>query len=115
MHSWEALKSSDVPANWDWRNVNKTNYLSWTLNQHIPVFCGSCWAQASTSALADRFNILLGDHNPTPVALSAQVIINCKAGGSCSGGNPGGVYEFAYEQGIPDSSCQQYVAQNMEH
>ena len=26
------------------------------------------------------------------------------------GGNPGGVYEFANEVGIPDSSCEQYVA-----
>ena len=115
VHSWEALDASDVPANWDWRNVNNTNYLSWTKNQHIPVYCGSCWAQGSTSALADRFNILLGDHNPTPVALSAQAIVNCRAGGSCNGGNPGGVYEFAYEEGIPDSSCEQYVAHNLDH
>jgi cathepsin X len=90
--------------------MNGINYLSWNKNQHIPVYCGSCWAQGSTSALADRFNIMLGDKNPTPVALNAQVIINCGAGGGCFGGNPGGVYEFAHEKGIPDSSCEQYVA-----
>jgi cathepsin X len=114
VHSWEELTVEDVPDSWDWRNVNGTNYLSWNKNQHIPVYCGSCWAQGSTSALADRFNILLGDHNPTPVALSAQVIVNCQAGGSCNGGNPGGVYEFAYDEGIPDSSCEQYVAHNLD-
>jgi len=111
-HAWEELNAADLPKNWDWRNVNNTNYLSWNKNQHIPVYCGSCWAQGTTSSLADRFNILLGDKNPTPVGLDAQVIVNCGAGGSCEGGNPGGVYEFAYKQGIPHSSCEQYVAKD---
>ena len=75
--SWEEIDSSSLPDNWDWRNMNGTNYLSWNKNQHIPVYCGSCWAQAATSALADRFNIMLNDKNPTPVALDAQVIVNC--------------------------------------
>jgi cathepsin X len=103
--SWEDEKT-DFPANWDWRNMNGTNFLSWSKNQHIPVYCGSCWAQGSTSALADRFNILLKDHNPSPFGLNAQVIVNCGAGGSCEGGNPGGVYEFAHSEGIPHSSCE---------
>jgi len=55
---------------------------------------------------------MFGDKNPTPVALNAQVIVNCGAGGSCEGGNPGGVYEYAFEEGIPDSSCEQYVAKD---
>jgi len=103
-----------LPAKWDWRNVNGTNYLSWNKNQHIPQYCGSCWAQGSTSALADRFNILLGDKNPTPVGLSAQVMVNCQAGGTCNGGDPSGVYDWAYHNGIPDSSCEQYVAKNLD-
>ena len=53
---------------------------------------------------------MLGDKNPTPVALNAQAIVNCEAGGSCEGGNPGDVYAFANAMGIPDSSCEQYVA-----
>ena len=40
------------------------------------------------------------------------MIVNCRAGGSCQGGNPGGVYEYAKEAGIPDQTCQQYVASN---
>lgn len=31
---------------------------------------------------------------------------------SCNGGNPGAVYKFAETYGIPDSSCEQYVAHN---
>lgn len=111
---WDEIDAAALPANLDWRNVNNTNFLSWTKNQHIPIYCGSCWAQGTTSSLADRFNILLGDHNPTPIDLAAQVIINCQAGGSCNGGDPSGVYEYAYETGIPDVSCEQYVAKNLD-
>lgn len=42
-------------------------------------------------------------------------MVNCNAGGTCIGGNPAGVYEFAYKEGIPDSSCEQYVAHNLDH
>jgi len=94
-HAWDLVNADDLPKSWDWGNVNGTNYLSWNKNQHIPQYCGSCWAQGTTSSLADRFNIMLGDKNPTPVGLNAQAIVNCGAGGSCEGGNPAGVYEFA--------------------
>ena len=53
---------------------------------------------------------MLGDKNPTPVGLNAQVMLNCFAGGTCQGGNPGEVYEYAFMSGVPDSSCEQYVA-----
>jgi len=104
-----------VPKNWDWRDVNGTNFLSWGLNQHIPQYCGSCWAHGTTSAIADRFNILLGNKNPTPIALNPQVMVNCEAGGNCNGGDPYGVYYHAYHTGIPDSSCMNYVARNIEN
>jgi cathepsin X len=41
-------------------------------------------------------------------------MINCKAGGDCNGGDPAGVYEYAYTKGIPDSSCMNYIANNLE-
>jgi cathepsin X len=97
VHAWDEINADKLPKNWDWRNVDGTNYLSWTKNQHIPEYCGSCWAQGTTSALADRFNILMKDQTPSPVALNAQVIVNCHAGGTCEGGDPSGVYEFAYK------------------
>ena len=109
-YAWDEIDEADLPDNWDWGNINGVNYLSWSKNQHIPVYCGSCWAQGTTSALADRFNIMTNLTNPTPIGLNAQVIVNCEAGGDCEGGNPGGVWEYAYRHGVPDSSCEQYVA-----
>ena len=112
-YPWEIYNTTDLPEVVDWRNMDGKNYLSWNKNQHIPQYCGSCWAQGSTSAIADRFNILDGDLNSSPVGLDAQTIVNCQAGGSCDGGNPAQVYKYAHNTGIPHSSCEQYTAYNL--
>jgi len=93
--------------------MNGKNYLSWSKNQHIPQYCGSCWAQGSTSAIADRFNILTDLKSATPIGLNAQAVVNCRNGGSCNGGNPTLVYRHAHSEGLVHSSCEQYVAQNL--
>jgi len=109
----EYLSPQDLPASFDWRNVSGVNYLSQSRNQHIPVWCGSCWAHGTTSSFADRINIARKAQWPQ-ITLSPQAIINCRAGGDCNGGDPMSVYEFAHTEGIPEESCQNYLATNPE-
>ena len=47
----------DLPETHLWNNVDGTNYLTNLKNQHIPQYCGSCWAQAASSSLSDRIKI----------------------------------------------------------
>lgn len=114
-HAWDVYSAEALPENLDWRNVNGTNYCSWNVNQHIPQYCGSCWAMGATSALADRFNILNKMETYTPIAIDGQMVVNNQYGGSCNGGNPNGVYEAAHDHGLVHGSCIQYVAYNLQH
>ena len=92
-------------------SVNGTNFLSFSRNQHIPVYCGACWAHGTTSALSDRLNIQRNNAWPR-ISPAPQVLINCGGGGTCDGGNPGGVYTYGRRHGIPDETCQNYEAVN---
>jgi len=99
---------SKLPKSIDWRNYNGTNYVSWMKNQHIPTYCGSCWSQGTTSAIADRFNIMNwlrnGNISMPQVSISAQSLVNCKGGGTCNGGMPLAVYRFAKNHGLAHAS-----------
>ena len=108
----EYISADDLPTTWDWRNVNGHSFITHSLNQHIPQYCGSCWAHGALSALADRIKIArngVGDD----INLSIQWMLNCGGGiaGSCWGGSHSGVYEFIKTQGyVPYDTCQPYLA-----
>jgi len=105
------LKPEDVPAAWDWRNVSGINFASANRNQHIPQYCGSCWAHGTTSALNDRISILRKAAWPE-VMVAPQHLINCEGGGDCDGGDAGSAYDFIQSNGIVEESCAPYQAVN---
>jgi hypothetical protein len=49
----EYIDADSLPRSFSWANVNRTSYLTKSLNQHIPQYCGSCWAHGAMSALAE--------------------------------------------------------------
>ncbi len=61
-----------VPKEYDIRNLKGISYASIDRNQHIPQYCGSCWAQGSSSALSDRLALLTNNLFPE-VDLAPQV------------------------------------------
>jgi hypothetical protein len=66
------LSIEDLPKSYDIRNLNGRSLATDNRNQHIPQYCGSCWAHAATSALSDRINILRNGTTPF-VHLAPQV------------------------------------------
>jgi cathepsin X len=110
----ELLNTGSLPADFDWRNVNGSNYLTESRNQHIPQYCGSCWAFGTLSSLNDRIKIASKIAWPETI-LAPQVLINCGGGGSCEGGSVGGVFEYLEENGLPDETCQNYEAVDDEN
>tara|TARA_B100000674_G_C37902698_1_gene944546 strand:+ start:518 stop:1444 length:927 start_codon:yes stop_codon:yes gene_type:complete len=106
------LTNTNYPQTWNWRNINGQNYLTKNLNQHIPQYCGSCWAHGALSSLSDRIKIQRKSPD-IDINLSIQYILNCGSNiaGSCYGGDHLAAYKFIYENGfVPYDTCLQYQA-----
>jgi len=108
------LKPHDIPTSYDSRSINNLDYTTILRNQHIPGYCGSCWAHGTSSALSDRIKIVRNRAWPD-VQLSPQVLVNCVTANStngCYGGDPTAAYSWIAANGLTDDSCQNYVAAN---
>merc|ERR1719401_261296 len=107
----------DVP-DFDWcYAADGKSYCTAVLNQHIPQYCGSCWAHGATSALADRIKIARGGYG-TDIMLSVQHVLNCiqdgstRFAGSCYGGYTTGVYKWILRLSVATGSGIGYTTQN---
>lgn len=106
------IDASDLPSAFNWGSINGVSYLTHSLNQHIPQYCGSCWAHGSLSALADRIKIARKGKGDD-INLSIQFILNCgtEMAGSCYGGYHTATYQFIQETGYcPYDTCNSYLA-----
>ena len=105
----EYIDATKLPKSFTWSDVEGVNYLTKMLNQHVPQYCGSCWAHGAMSSLADRIKIAKGPHAKGPdVNLAIQFILNCgtEVAGSCHGGSATGAYQFVKEAGfVPFETC----------
>ena len=129
-------EATDLPKSFSGQNVGGQSYLTHMLNQHIPQYCGSCWAHSSMSALSDRIMISQyfnkgedhkddnddrEDASPAastvrqPINLSIQFVLNCSTG-SCHGGSAIKTYKWIKEDVgfVPYDTCQSYIACSSE-
>lgn len=110
------VKVEDIPDSYDIRDMGGISYSSVDRNQHIPQYCGSCWTQGTMSALSDRINLMRGGAFPI-VELASQVLVDCVTGNDshgCEGGDPTAAYAWVHENGVPDTSCSNYQAKDLQ-
>lgn len=112
----EYMSAQDLPDELNWCDKDGVNYCTTSRNQHIPQYCGSCWAHGTVSALGDRIKIARKAKG-TDINLAVQHILNCGGVGSCYGGSVSGAYQWihslskatgtgiAYETSNPYLAC----------
>ena len=103
------------PTDFTWCNKDGVNYCTMSRNQHIPQYCGSCWAHGTMSALADRIKIARGAKG-VDINLAIQHLLNCGNAGTCNGGSIDGPYQWVHDissstkSGISYETAQPYLA-----
>merc|ERR1712100_325310 len=103
------------PDAFTWCNKDGENFCTISRNQHIPQYCGSCWAHGAVSALADRIKIARGSQTGPDINPSVQHILNCGNAGSCHGGSGGGTYQWIHQNGhVATETANPYLACSSE-
>eukprot|EP00048_Salpingoeca_helianthica_P014394 m.221498 g.221498 ORF g.221498 m.221498 type:complete len:327 (+) comp15815_c0_seq1:51-1031(+) len=113
-HDKLTVPNGGLPQAYTWCDVNGTNYCTISRNQHLPQYCGSCWAHGSVSALGDRVKIARKAQG-IDINLSVQHILNCGKVGSCYGGSVDGPYQWIHKisrsgTGISYETSNPYIA-----
>jgi len=115
-HSHDLLLAvEDMPDSFNWCDKDGKSYCTMSRNQHIPQYCGSCWAHGAISALGDRIKIARGGMG-IDINLAVQHLLNCGNVGSCKGGSVDGPYQWIHHlskttgTGISYETAQPYLA-----
>ena len=103
--------NTTIPTKFNWCDNNGTNYCTMNRNQHIPQYCGSCWAHATLSSLADRIKIDRGGKG-IDINLSVQHVLNCGNAGSCKGGSIDDIYKWLKDLSDSTGSGVTYESSN---
>jgi len=117
------LGHEEMPTKFNWCNFygegrDGRSYCTMSRNQHIPQYCGSCWAHGSVSALSDRIKIQRKGKG-ADINLAVQHMLNCGGVGSCHGGSVDGPYQWLHRisetgTGISYETSQPYMACSSE-
>lgn len=84
-------------------------------NQHIPQYCGSCWAHAATSSFSDRIKIARNAAWPD-INISPQVLISCEMkDDGCHGGEAYNAFEWMHFNEVTDETCSIYRARGHDN
>jgi cathepsin X len=106
---------NDLPEQWLWNDANGTNFLTNVRNQHVPQYCGSCWAHAATSSFSDRIKIARNAAWPD-INIAPQVLISCEHNSlGCHGGNALTAYEFMSKHEMTDETCSIYTGRGLDN
>eukprot|EP00930_Biecheleria_cincta_P076378 TRINITY_DN635_c0_g1_i1.p1 TRINITY_DN635_c0_g1~~TRINITY_DN635_c0_g1_i1.p1 ORF type:complete len:341 (-),score=72.65 TRINITY_DN635_c0_g1_i1:297-1319(-) len=113
-NSHDMLGATDMPADFSWCNKDGKSYCTMSRNQHIPQYCGSCWAHGAISALGDRIKIARKAQG-IDINLAVQHLLNCGGVGTCYGGSVDGPYQWLHGisktgTGISYETAQPYLA-----
>ena len=111
------LPTGSLPDAWNWAGGDGDVNLGPSRNQHIPQYCGSCWANATASMLEDRMIIAQHRAQATPgggfvnprVSVQDIIGITTKEHG-CYGGDSLVALKAIKEHGVVSDTCNQYVA-----
>eukprot|EP00747_Dinoflagellata_sp_TGD_P210887 gnl/TRDRNA2_/TRDRNA2_84116_c0_seq1.p1 gnl/TRDRNA2_/TRDRNA2_84116_c0~~gnl/TRDRNA2_/TRDRNA2_84116_c0_seq1.p1 ORF type:complete len:328 (-),score=69.16 gnl/TRDRNA2_/TRDRNA2_84116_c0_seq1:131-1114(-) len=94
--SHDLLADVALPDSLNWCDKDGTSFCTMMRNQHIPQYCGSCWAHGAVSALGDRIKIARKGKGPD-YNMAVQHILNCGNVGTCHGGSIDGAYQWLHK------------------
>ena len=95
-----------LPASWDWRNVDGSDWTTSVKNQGA---CGSCWAFGAIGTIESRVKIMARNANLQP-DLSEQSLLSCSPGDCVVGWYTDATANWITCQGTVDESCFPYQA-----